>query len=441
MAEDNPTESQSTKLQSWQARIPFFYGWVIVAVAFMMSFMTAGVFWATSVIAIPMREDLGWSLSDIYLGLTIRGLVGAAAAVLLGRFGDLTHGARTAGVISGIISAASLMAVSQVDSQWTYLLLYGVVGGMTTAGTGFLVMSAVVPRWFLRRRGRAVAFATMGSGAAAFILPPLMAFLLEWFGWRGTWVTLGFLTIIFASLPALLIRRQPEDVGLIPDGRVIETSRQTAASRTVRNYTAKEAAHTRVLWILILAIAAASLSPNGVPSSLVPMYIDKGFSTQVAAWGFSIYGLFSMLSRFFWGFMAERYHIRTVLIAIGIFTASTMPMMLILPGNSVLAYSAMVGFGIGGFIGTQQLVWPAYFGRSHLGAIAGIVRPFATGVNAAGPLLMAQSFDRTGGYGFGLAGMTISWVVCAGAMVLAKPMKALTPDETASQPSQENKPV
>jgi hypothetical protein len=54
---------------------------------------------------------------------------------------------------------------------------------------------------------------------------------------------------------------------------------------------------------------------------------------------------------------------------------------------------------------------------------------------------MAQSFDRTGGYGFGLAGMTISWVVCAGAMVLAKPMKALTPDETASQPSQENKPV
>ena len=97
----------------------------------------------------------------IYLGLTIRGLVGAAAAVLLGRFGDLRNGARTAGVLSGIVAAASLVAVSQIDSHWQYLLLYGVVGGMTTAGTGFLVMSAVVPRWFLRRRGRAVAFATM----------------------------------------------------------------------------------------------------------------------------------------------------------------------------------------------------------------------------------------------------------------------------------------
>ncbi|MCH8940699.1 MAG: MFS transporter [Chloroflexi bacterium] len=376
-----------------------------------------------------------------YLGLTIRGLVGAAAAVLLGRFGDLRNGARTAGVLSGLVAAASLIAVSQIDSHWQYLLLYGVVGGMTTAGTGFLVMSAVVPRWFLRRRGRAVAFATMGSGAAAFILPPFMAFLLEWVGWRGTWVALGILTIMFASLPALLIRRQPEDVGLIPDGRIIAPTNQSAASQPVRNFTASEAARTKVMWILILAIAAASLSPNGVPSSLVPMYIDKGFSTQVAAWGFSIYGLFSMLSRFFWGFMAERYHIRTVVIAIGLFTAAAMPMMLVLPGNSVLAYSALVGFGIGGFIGTQQLVWPAYFGRSHLGAIAGIVRPFATGVNAAGPLLMAQSFDRTGGYGFGLAGMTVSWVVCAGAMFLARPMKAQATEGSTSLSSTKSKPA
>ena len=432
MEQDGSNQQQKTTAQQpWQARTPFFYGWVIVVVAFMMSFMTAGVFWATSVIAIAMREDLGWSLSSIYLGLTVRGLVGAAAAPLLGRFADLKHGSRILGVLSGAISAASLIAVSQVTSHWAYILLYGVVGGMTTAGTGFLVMSAVVPRWFLIRRGRAVAFATMGSGAAAFILPPLMAFLLDWVGWRGTWIALGVLTFAFASLPALLVSRQPEDVGLIPDGRIIRPSRQSAVGQPVRNYTVMDAVRTKVLWILILAVSAASLSPNGVPSSLVPMYIEKGFSTQMAAWGFSIYGLFSMLARFFWGFMAERYHIRTVLIAIGIFTASVMPLILILDANVALLYSALAGFGIGGFIGAQQLVWPAYFGRSHLGAISGIVRPFATGVNATGPLLMAQSFDRTGGYGFGIAGMALSWVICAGSMFLAKPSGTL---ETNNDP-------
>jgi MFS family permease len=441
MAQGSRNDEQSLEGPSWHGRIPFFYGWVIVAVAFLMSFMTAGVFWSTSVIAIPMREDLGWSLSSIYIGLTIRGLVGAVGAFLLGRFADLKHGARTLAVASGLISAASLMAVSLVHSHWQYLLLYGVVGGMTTAGTGFLVMSAVVPRWFLRRRGRAMAFATMGSGAAAFILPPVMAFLLEWVGWRGTWIALGGLTIAFAAIPALLVRRQPEDVGLVPDGQVITSAQRAAAAQPVRNHTMSEAVRTKVMWILILAIAAASLSPNGVPSSLVPMYVDKGFSTQVAALGFSIYGLFSMLSRFFWGFLAERYHIRVVLIAIGIFTALAMPMMLILDGNYVLMYSAMAGFGIGGFIGTQQLVWPAYFGRSHLGAIAGIVRPFATGVNAAGPLLMAQSFDRTGGYGFGLTFMAASWVICAIAMFLAKPMKLLAANDAPPQSPPENKPA
>ena len=59
------------------------------------------------------------------------------------------------GVISGAIAALSLVAIALIDSQWEFILFYGVIGGMTTSGTGFLVMSAVVPRWFLRRRGRA----------------------------------------------------------------------------------------------------------------------------------------------------------------------------------------------------------------------------------------------------------------------------------------------
>jgi MFS family permease len=151
------------------------------------------------------------------------------------------------------------------------------------------------------------------------------------------------------------------------------------------------------------------------------MYIDKGFSTHLAALGFSIYGLFSMLARFFWGYLADRYHIRTVLIAIGVFTGMSMPLMLVLPGNFALVYAAFMGFGIGGFVGTQQLVWPSYFGRNHLGAIVGLSMPVTFSVMAIGPLLMAQSFDRTGGYGFGLACMGISWVVCAVAMFFAKP--------------------
>ena len=424
MAENRTGAEAQPEPQSWQGRLPFFYGWVIVVIAFMMSFMTAGVGWSTSVIAVPMRDDLGWSLSSIYLGLTMRGLVGAGGMFLLGRFADLKHGARSLAVVSGGLSATALVAVSQVESHWEFLLLYGVVGGITTAGTGFLIMSAVVPRWFFRKRGRAVAFATMGSGAAAFILPPVMALIFEYVGWRGTWVVLGAMTAMFTILPAFLIWRQPEDIGLVPDGKIEPIpANRAGAVQHVRNYTMSEALRTPVLFVLVFAVAAASLSPNGVPASLVPMYIDKGHTTQVAALGFSIYGLFSMLARFFWGFLAERYHIRTVIIGIGVFTGLVMPLLIFVGGYPALLYSALAGFGIGGFIGTQTLVWPAYFGRTHLGAIVGVSRPFATVVNASGPLLMAQSFDRTGSYSFGLWCMGVSWLLCAAAMFFARPMR------------------
>ena len=434
MAENRTGAEAQPEPQSWQGRLPFFYGWVIVVIAFMMSFMTAGVGWSTSVIAVPMREDLGWSLSSIYLGLTMRGLVGAVSMFLLGRFADLKHGARSLAIVSGGLSAMSLLAVSQVESHWQFLLLYGGVGGMTQAGTGFLIMSAVVPRWFFRRRGRAVAFATMGSGAAAFILPPVMAFILDSVGWRGTWVGLAALTAMFTILPAFLIWRQPEDVGLVPDGGIEPIpANRAAAVQHVRNYTTSEALKSSVMWVLILGVAAASLSPNGVPASLVPMYIDKGHTTQVAALGFSIYGLFSMLARFFWGFLAERYHIRNVIIGIGVFTGIVMPLLIFASGNPALLYSALAGFGIGGFIGTQTLVWPAYFGRTHLGAIVGVSRPFATVVNASGPLLMAQSFDRTGSYSFGLWCMGVSWLLCAAAMFFARPMRQVDPSQEAAK--------
>ena len=366
MTQNQKAQEQKTSIEPWQGRLPFFYGWVIVAVGFLMGFIAGGAFWAASVIAIPMREDLEWSLSSIYFGLTVRMLVGAAGMFLFGRFGDLKHGARIVGVISGAVAALSLAAIALIDSQWEFILFYGVIGGMTTSGTGFLVMSAVVPRWFLQRRGRAVAMATMGTGAAAFVLPPFIAFVLEFIGWRETWVVLGFLTFLLACLPALLVWRQPEDVGLHPDGIHTEGSSQSPSAPPERNYTASEAIRTKTMWILLLAIAAASLSPNGIPSTLVPMYIDKGFSTQVAALGFSIYGLFSMLARFFWGYLADRYHIRTVLIAISIFTAMSMPMMLILHGNGALIYAALVGFGIGGFVGTQQFLLPLKLAFLHL---------------------------------------------------------------------------
>ena len=128
---------------------------------------------------------------------------------------------------------------------------------------------------------------------------------------------------------------------------------------------------------------------------------------------FSLYGLCSMLGRFFWGYFANRYAIRSVIIAMCLYGIVVTPLFSMLPGTLVLAYSGLVGFVIGGAVSLTPLVWPAYYGRTHIGAISGYSRPATIVVQSVGPIMMAQCFDQTGSYDLALWLTTISWAVCA----------------------------
>ena len=152
----------------WQARLPIFFGWVIVAVVFLRAFTTAGAIWSTAVLSVPMQEDLGWSQSSIFLGITLRTLGAAVGGFFLGRFLDTRRGAPIMAVGSAFVSGFGLMAVSLVTEQWQFWVIFGLFSGMLGAGPGALMQAAIVPKWFVRKRGRATALASMGTGLAAF---------------------------------------------------------------------------------------------------------------------------------------------------------------------------------------------------------------------------------------------------------------------------------
>ncbi|SVA97296.1 uncharacterized protein METZ01_LOCUS150150, partial [marine metagenome] len=173
------SHSNSSSPLTWHHRLPFFYGWVIVAVGFGMMFASNGINWSLGVISSPMRDALGWTLSDIFAGLTIRILAGALGAFLFTRFADYKNGAMRSVAVTGLIIAISLALTSRVEEVWQFWLLFGVVNGLASGGHSALLTAAVVPRWFHRSRGRAVATATMGSSVAAFVLPFAIAYLVR----------------------------------------------------------------------------------------------------------------------------------------------------------------------------------------------------------------------------------------------------------------------
>ena len=435
--------SQFTEQPSvWQARLPFFYGWVIVAVVFLRSFTSAGALWSLGVLSVPIHDELGWSRSVIFAGITLRTLGAALGGVFLGKYLDMKGGPRVLAFLSGVIAAAALMSVALVQEPWQFLLIFGVIGGLFGAGPAGPLMGAVVPKWFSRRRGRAVATATMGTGLAAFLLPSLVNLVSEGVGWRLTFVAMGGLVVMLAVLPSLLLKTQPEDIGLGPDGDAIEPASTGGAGPRRReeiSFTAGQAFRTTTLWLLVAVAVFGSVSPTAYPANLVSAYVDRGFSTATAAAAFSAYGMLSFSSRFLWGYLADRLHIRRLLLIIAVYTGTVLPLFLILPGDSALISGAITGAGIGGWVGLNQLVWVTYFGRANLGSIIGKVRPFITLSGATGPLYVAALADVSGSYTASIAVMAISWWFCSLALLFLRPPKP--PKRTQAEVEQAAGPV
>jgi MFS family permease len=164
-----------------------------------------------------------------------------------------------------------------------------------------------------------------------------------------------------------------------------------------------------------------TVSPTAFPTNLVPAYVELGFSTSTAAIAFSAYGALSFFGRFIWGAMADRMHIRKLLLIIATYTGLTVPLLLLLPGDTALLAGAIAGLGIGGWVGLNQVVWAAYFGRDHVGAISGSVRPFVTLSGATGPLYVAALADAFDSYTVSIIVMAASWWVCAALLLLLRP--------------------
>ena len=421
------------------ARLPFYYGWVIVGVVFLRTFTTAGAMWTTGILSVPMHDDLGWSRTIIFTGLALRTLGAAASGVFFGRLMDRSGAAKPLAIFSSVVAALCLGSIAFVQEEWQFLLVFGVIGGVLGAGPAQLLMGSLVPKWFIRKRGRAMATSTMGSGLAAFLLVPLVALVNESFGWREAWFFMGVLAVVISVLPSLLLLTQPEDIGLLPDG---DTDAPAAAgsSAPVRtpstqeySFTRAEAFKTRTLWMLMVVAVFGQISPVAFPTNLVPALVEKGFSESTAAIAFSAYGFTSFTGRFFWGWLSDKLHIRKTLLIISTYCGITIPLLLLLPGDASLIAGAIAGLGIGGWVGLQQVIWPAYFGRAHVGAINGAVRPLITLSAATGPLYVAAIAEALDSYTWSILIMAMSWVLCGLVLYFVRP--ARRPADASEQPN------
>src|SRR5262245_20915807 len=303
----------------------FFYGWYIVGVGILVNIAATFAFSSTlSIFLKPITEELGVSRGAFSLIRTFEIGVAALIVPLLGPWID-RHGGRGVLVLGVLMEGTGLLLSSLVQSFWQFALVRCSLVIAGEALLGSLVINVTIAQWFVRKRGRAMGIANLGTGIAKLSIPLCAASLFVLVGWRATWAIFGLIAPLLVVVPALIfIRRRPEDIGLRPDGDAPQGASRTAPSigrmpaveqpRAIadRTWTRAEVLRLPSFWLLIVTFGIASVGIAGLNLHIFSYVTDIGYSPLIAASFMSTIALTQLGSTLVWGMLADRFDIRKV---------------------------------------------------------------------------------------------------------------------------------
>ena len=280
-----------------------------------------------------------------------------------------------------------------------------------------------------------------GSRFGQAIVPPYTTFFVLRTGWQSAAIALGAFIWILTLIPViLLLRRQPEDMGLRPDGDLPRNGDGEAGSDQLAaftdagevSFTLAQALRTPAFYLILFATSGLAFNIGGLNFNLFPFLTDQGISEAAAAGILTAWSLISAVGSLGAGFIAERLHVRFVMaIAFAVATGGVVALIFTDDLPTALVFAFIHGLSFGALPMLMQLVWADYYGRRHQGAIRGFVTPFQVIVQAGGPIAGTLVFDLMDTYIPAFALFGAIYVVCAIAMLLAKPVSLREASATA----------
>ncbi len=399
-------------------RLPFFYGWVILACVCAAGFSRQGSAVATlSIFVEPMTSEFGWSRTAISSAVSVGGVLGALIAPALGTFSD-RNGARAVLALAVLLSGAAVLLLSFTQS-FVYFFVLFCLARMSFAGPYDLGIYGSVVSWFFRKRAFATSVVTLWQMIGLIAMPLIAHFAMQAGGWRSAWVGVGLTVLVVGFLPTWLLHvRRPEDMGLRPDGDAATPPAAAASGTSMPEpaFTRAQALRTPAFWLLGLYTLFVFPVQAGISLHQAPLLIEKGLSPGVAAAAVSLFALCSAIAGFAYGFWPRRVPLRFALV----FTGAVLGAACLVMANvstPIQAYfaAALFGAGVGGLLTVLPIAWADYFGRSSYGAIRGVALSFQIAGQAAGPVMSGALRDWTGSYALALS--TFAALALAGGVV------------------------
>jgi len=418
----------------WARRLPFYYGWLVVAVAFVTMAVAVTSRTAFSLLVPPLIAEFGWDRGLVAGAFSFGFLVSAVMSPIVGRVMD-RRGPRLVIETGVVLVAAGLLFAPAIAAAWQFYLTLGVLVGAGANLMSFTAHSQFLPNWFVRRRGLAISLAFSGVGVGAIVLLPWLQAIIEGEGWRAACRVMGVLVLVVLGPINLLVRGAPRDLGLLPDGAAPAAAGAAArpsatvvdAAWVAVDWTLARALRTARFWWLSLGFFGALVAWYSVQVHQTKYLIEVGFPPMVAAWGLGIVSAVAIPGQIGLGALSDRIGREWIWTAgCAGFAICYAALIALEAGPSTpLLWLMVISQGSLGYALTSvmgPIVMEIFEGRSF-GAIFGTLTVPSIAGGATGPWVTGLVHDATGSYRLAFVLAIGCSVVSAIAIWLAAPRK------------------
>lgn len=284
-------------------RLPFYYGWVIVAVTFVTMAIGVNARTAFSLFYPPIIAEFGWERGVTAGAFSFGFVVSGIVSPLIGRLMDRT-GPRAVMELGVALMAGGLLLAPLTSQPWHLYVTIGVMVGAGSVCLGYSGQSLFLPNWFIRRRGLAIGVAFAGVGIGSMTLLPWVQHMIAQTDWRAACTAMGLVVLVVLAPINLLLRKKPEEIGLRPDG---DAAPLANAAKPVSNvvdaawagvdWTLARALRTTRFWWLALGYFFGLYVWYAVQVHQTKYLLEIGFSSSVAVWALGAVSLLGIPDR------------------------------------------------------------------------------------------------------------------------------------------------
>jgi len=410
--------------------LPFYYGWVIVGISLLGLTLAWSVRVTFTLFYVAMVEDLGWSYASGTLGYSFSWLALIIFSPLSGYLFDRLGPRATMPLGSGLL-VAGLALSSTVTDLWSYILYFSLPVAL---GEALLLMSseAIIPRWFIKKRGLAQSIVALGYALGPIALFPLLQYLISSIGWQDTFLVLAGIIASLIPVALLFSQKDPRDVGQYPDGDLKATESSdsvpnTTPSRQMPGMALSEAVRTVSFWSLIIMFFFGVLSYNILLVHQMAHATNVGFEKGLSASIFGMGGFFLFAGILTGGILSDRigrewaFTIGSGTAILGLaFFASLQE-----PGElwKMVVFAVATGVGFGFRLPLLTLIPADIFSGPNFGRIFGATQAGSAIGGFVGPYVAGYIFDLLNSYTLAFSIAALSLAVSGSLVWIAAPRR------------------